>query len=597
MSKTIVWNVLSPNMAAQIWSSNYAPVFPFTPQDYSVGALLPAVLYMFRWGHRRGRGQFEQTFSPSVSEKPTIESVAAPLSKTSHFDGFDTDTAKAILGDLLLANVLENKRRVEGRDKQVQRIFPTHYFASWIDLPKIVAHLRGVPEMIVALLADQPDGEMVAVGRQDSRYPVGCRVDDQNGLLHLFAPGTYVEGDYRTSLTSDRFDEKTSVGLDQLATIRLAQACASAPEKARGKGEPGPISNQRPIATRAAKIFQEDLTVYLKAYGRTIPRLSLLPMLETCIGINLTNIFLSTARILEVWKEKGWLQEEGIQGPWPVFVDCSLATDHKLRQLGEQSLEHCLQRVSNLGVTLMYLRLLDYAVRYESDIDRGELPTKSPVATAWLNLLGEVALGTHVQSDDIHRFFRRKSRELADALERDDPGNSAIDLLRNEAGGIGHGWRLAEAITVLMGGQPIEHLQRFLKSCLMLDEPNGIGRRRRVRLRDETAGRKTADVASVTLSNVAIEFLVHRHLRNQGKGCKPKHLSLPQFISLLRERYGLYIDQAPPDLSVPGELLARNRQIFERRLRDLGLLVGVNDAESMKRLKQRFRAVGDETPA
>jgi hypothetical protein len=128
----------------------------------------------------------------------------------------------------------------------------------------------------------------------------------------------------------------------------------------------------------------------------------------------------------------------------------------------------------------------------------------------------------------------------------------------------------------------------------MLDEPNGIGRRRRVRLRVETIGRKTADVVSVVLSDTALEFLVHRHLRSQGKNYKPKDLSLPRFINLLRDRYGFYIGQAPPDLPVPGELLARNRHILERRLRDLGLLVGVNDAENMKRLRQRFSAVGDE---
>lgn len=53
------------------------------------------------------------------------------------------------------------------------------------------------------------------------------------------------------------------------------------------------------------------------------------------------------------------------------------------------------------------------------------------------------------------------------------------------------------------------------------------------------------------------------------------------------------IDQAPPDLPIPNDLLLRNRHTLERRLRDLGLLVGVNDAETMKRLQQRFEALGD----
>lgn len=60
------------------------------------------------------------------------------------------------------------------------------------------------------------------------------------------------------------------------------------------------------------------------------------------------------------------------------------------------------------------------------------------------------------------------------------------------------------------------------------------------------------------------------------------------FFDLLRDRYGLYVDREPPGLSVPQDLLRANKAWLERRLRDLGLLVGVNDAESMKQLRARF---------
>jgi hypothetical protein len=45
---------------------------------------------------------------------------------------------------------------------------------------------------------------------------------------------------------------------------------------------------------------------------------------------------------------------------------------------------------------------------------------------------------------------------------------------------------------------------------------------------------------------------------------------------------------------VSNDLLQANRLILERRLRDLGLLIGVNDAEAMKRLKPRFDPTGGE---
>jgi hypothetical protein len=38
-------------------------------------------------------------------------------------------------------------------------------------------------------------------------------------------------------------------------------------------------------------------------------------------------------------------------------------------------------------------------------------------------------------------------------------------------------------------------------------------------------------------------------------------------------------------MSTPQHLLRANKQWLERRLRDLGLLAGVNDAESMRQLR------------
>ena len=80
---------------------------------------------------------------------------------------------------------------------------------------------------------------------------------------------------------------------------------------------------------------------------------------------------------------------------------------------------------------------------------------------------------------------------------------------------------------------------------------------------------------------------MHRHLRRTAK--EPAPLSLQDFIKLLRDRYGLYIAQEPPGQPIPQEMLLRNKVYLERRLRDLGLLIGVNDAESMKQLKPHYR--------
>jgi hypothetical protein len=87
---------------------------------------------------------------------PTIASVAEVLTANDELslEGFDDETGRMMLGDLLLSWCLENKKHNEGQDQQVQRVLPTHYFASWLDLPDTVASLRGIPELLTTILAE-----------------------------------------------------------------------------------------------------------------------------------------------------------------------------------------------------------------------------------------------------------------------------------------------------------------------------------------------------------------------------------------------------------------------------------------------------------
>ena len=145
---------------------------------------------------------------------------------------------------MLLCFCLENAKRSLGRTEQVQRTAAPHYMAAWIDLPESVAHLRFVPEMIVAMLADQ-EGALVEPNDDSDRtwFAVG-RGFEENVLLRAFHKGVLREGEL-ASRTSDRFDESVDVGLDQLLTIRLAQQlarhqtrCVASQAVAIASGEP-----------------------------------------------------------------------------------------------------------------------------------------------------------------------------------------------------------------------------------------------------------------------------------------------------------------------------------------------------------------------
>jgi hypothetical protein len=595
--RAIVDDVLSTRMTKEIWTGNYEKVLPVTVQDFDLTAVLPAIFYMFRFGYRRGKGKFSETFggksgtNKGKKQVATIDDVTEILSsKTDSIIGFDDDTKKAILGDMLLAFCLENANRALGRSEQVQRVAPAHYMASWIDLPAAVANLRFVPEMIVSMLADQ-DGDFVKQNSEDDKtfFAVG-RGFEKNVLLSVFLKGVVrsdgeisSRGGELSSLTSDHFDENVSVGIDQLLMIRLAQQIGQAPDRIRGGGERG--SNQRPIAERAGRQFSEDLRRFVKAYASVIPRHTFVELLESCMAVGLTTILTSSIELLFEWVDTGAIRKKSDQEPTSLFVDCSNGVNRQLRSIAEQSMDDFIRRIDRFPVILMALRLLDHEARYDKSLKKPEVTM--PYATDWINLLGDLLKGRLDESRDVMRDMERHAQKLAEALEEDN--EPAAEILKNDIAEPNPVWRIAESLTFLQGRKNTQNnVLSLIDSTLLINRPHGFASKRSVLRVVGGGGKNKRDVRSLVFTDAVLDQLVHLLVLPNGnrKGYRP--LSFSEFLQKLRKRYGFCIDEAPPGLTISNAQLQENRSVLERRLRDLGLLVGVNDAEAMKQLKPRF---------
>ncbi len=590
-ARDILRNVLPRNMADEIWSARYDKVLPISSNDFDLSAVLPAVLYMFRFGQRRGRGRFLDTFvredgtRPQRRRKATVDRVAKSLTATTDLHGFDGATERAVLGDLLLCFGLENRKRDLGRDKQIQRVAPAHYLASWVDLPDSVANLRYVPEMIVAMLADQKGAHVEPNSEEDRTWFAVARGFEHNVLLRAFSPGIDHRGGFLADRNSDRFDETDeSVGLDQLLMIRLAQQLGEAPDRPRGR-ETARISNQRPIAERAAEYFSEDIRQFVRAYATETPRHTFIDMLEACISIGMTAILTSVVEMLFAWSDTGAVPPRRDQQPAGIFVDCSNGVDTRLRGLAERSMDDLMRRVERVPVVLTTLRLLDYLARSNKRVVTQDIPTR-PYATEWLKVLGDLLHERHAEAPFIHRQMDDHSETLAEQLEADYP--AAAEVLRDDKSEPNPILRLATAVTPLMGRR---HLIEMVDSMLQIGRPNALALKRVTTRGAGTAGsgRRRRDVRALVLGDSALDHLVHLHLLRSGNaGLGLRVLSLTDFLRKIRERYGFHVDTAPSGTAISNELLQQNRRFLERRLRDLGLLIGVNDAEAMKRLQTRF---------
>lgn len=594
--RKIVEQVLPPAMTKEIWSENYNKLLPVSVQDFDLAAVLPAVFYMFRFGHRRGKGKFVEAFGPpngtphQRKRATTVKAVATKLADGGDgaFRGFNGDLERAILADLLLCYCLDNVGNRLGRTRRVQRVAPTHYMSSWVDLPNAVAHLRYVPETIVAMLARQDKSEYVSPEGNSKKtwFRVGGEIRD-NLLLLPFAAGVK-QGKLKGDFGADRFDEADLVGIDQLLMIRLADRLGRAPEKVKGKF--GRISNQKPIASLAAHEFSDDIRRYVRSYARLMPRQAFVESLESCLAIGLTMIVASSVEIVLEWAETGEVPKGEQQRPRGFFVDCSQGVDRRLRALAEQSMEEYLVRARLFPIGLMALRILDYKARYDrkikSEVDVHSLPY--PYADKWLRLLGDLLQERHSRSDAILDWAEEQSDVLAEHLEADYP--EAASLLRGDAVEPNPVWRLAEGLTHLRGNRAHKHVANMVDSALHADRPNGLAAKRRSRRKIGGAATPRSTVLrSLRLTDPVLDYLVHLHLVKPGGGTGPQALSLEDFLGIIQDRYRMFVDESPPGMSLSNDLLRLNRATLDRRLRELGLLSSVNDAEAMKRLRPRFR--------
>ena len=303
-ARKTVGEVLGSKMTAYLWRNDYRPVLPVSVQQFDLSAVLPAVFYMFRFGWRRGQGQMQATFGQSAGtpaqrrRSVTAQAIAKKLAFDSdgRFAGFVGEAEQAVLGDLFLCYCLHNAGYTRGRDKQVQRVVPAHFMASWVDLPEWASNLRNVPETIVTELADQDKASYVETrrGGKRTRFPFGAPIHS-NVLVKPFAEGV-VQRPHQLpdDLAGDGFDEAADVGIDQLLMIALAEKLGQAPRKPKGNDR---IPNRRPLARTQSRYFGEDMRRYVQAYGDQLPRQALVETLESCFAVGLTALFVERRRM------------------------------------------------------------------------------------------------------------------------------------------------------------------------------------------------------------------------------------------------------------------------------------------------------------
>jgi hypothetical protein len=585
-NREIVRDAVNAVFAHEAWTVLYEHALPMTPQNFELSSVLPAVMYMTRYGKRRGAGEVHAKFA-DPGATVTIRRIADVLSReTDVFTGFDSPAGQAILGDLLLTWCLENTNQAEGQEAKVARVFPTHFFASWVDLPGNISDLRGVPELITAALASQQRGEAVRAVPQgqspSAGFPVGVTPRD-NPLLRVLASAVETTG-HVDSLAADQLNDALAddLGIDELLMARLARKLGQAPRSQAGQ-ERSVIPNRRPASVRAAIDLRDDLLRFVRHYGARMPRQSFIQLLECGITLGMTQLMLRSARAIFHLQQHGdGLGPSDQHQAWQLFVDCSEGRDRQLRLQAELSMEGTSRQFEQLPRVMMVFRILHGHMSRQ-----GLFPDASMVSdsdpTRLLEFIARAYRGDADVSNEMSRHFRSQCLNLAAKLrEHVDEDPKRADIAGRLASDHGRPVdRLAAALCDLMGDkQQRQQYVKTLDSSLGAARVTGLASRRRTP-RDGYA-------RSAVMHTPMLDYLVHLHLAPRIASRSPDHLSLRQFLNTIRERHGLCIDRAPGGMRITAELLSANKSLLEARLRDLGLLVSVNDAESLKTLRSRY---------
>lgn len=576
-------DALGKDMAGLLWTANTLQIYPATLQDFSVGSLLPAVIYMFRRGFRRGQGGFATKFSPS-GLRPDIWCVAGCLSQMNRFEGFESEVAKDILGDLLLVDSLENKGGAEGQRSEVRRAFPVHFYASWLDLPPKITDLRFVPEMIVAILANQKNTVHVAISEKED-FSVQEN-PSKNPLLKVFSKGVIYGGNAGklSGNEADQINESANFSVEEWLMVQLGRACGQAPERVSKKGGEPSISANQPLARQAASVFRDDMAGLLMTFGTTIPRRGLSSMLECLIGLGIWHTYLASLNTVVYWERHRKLPENGTCGPFQMLADASSGSDTRLRDLAEASGSEFQKFINEATVALAVFRVMDAAARFNEDLE--SYAPKPGETREWLDLLGSVRNSIHPDSAPVIYSLKEKCKILLRNLKIEDEESECCRVLQTSLVKEDPARALAESLAFAMGTRLLQrNYFTFADSAGMVSEPHGLIKKRKTSRRSDSGKTQRGEARSVVLSNALLDTVVHTLVSKHQA-----HASFRDLLNALKFDYGILIDEAPQGVAADLNELHRNRDILEKRLRDLGLLVGVNDAESMKRLRPRYNS-------
>lgn len=549
-----------PNELKYLKGARYEPAMRIDYQNFLLEDILPGFFYLTRTGRRRGRGSWNDR---------TAKDLAGELSqKHDKFSGFDTDTGRRVLEEWLKASVL---RLIEkGAQDKVMGVRPLHLLTYRVDLPKNWANTRSVPEFLAAILHQNPNSPSLG---EDNIFPLG---KPQNLFWRIFGAGLANPSKIFINADKDIYDDSWDLDIEALLTVRVMEGLRKPDERK------GVVNGFEPLCPKQARWFREDFSLFLRAYAPpAVPVRVLGDYLLCLLALNLTIYSLKHfAASNHLYNTGEWLDDRQHDWQLEIYPDLTGGKERKSRELARQSYRRHHDWVLRQLRTMIGFRLLDYYLNYATDIPE----LRQLRQLTGINFLKTLALGRQPSCPEVYSAAQGSARPALRGLQQhqQEDGEWPADMKG-----------IAEDPSL----PPFDRLVELLSS-FQYDLYNNIFKFFfSITRRNQESGLLSGDPRKkednyYTLGLQMLETLVQLLMLKPGDPPKSRPLTIYEFVDLLKERYGIWIDEPPPSLDAGHEARAAAQANFEalkEKLRQLGFFRAVTDARRMQRLKPRYQ--------
>ena len=390
-------------------------------------------------------------------------------------------------------------------------------------------------------------------------------------------------------LVTDRYDASAPVDVETQAILRLDQQVT---QDMKDSKEP---SRYPPLCIGQADILADDV-LRLLAYEPYIPRSVLVDYLKTLMAFHLALYHLKLLPLLpKLVKQRGGSDicqakecpvdagsDQALAGcPYrlALVVDMGDVANSHMAELSRASTDRLYRRIPAFVQANFVVKKLDEMAEYLSKkIGKLAAPSSGVFAVGDL-----VELLKPEHEAERQAYFKAR---LAGLIEESASGDEEPDPeIRGVAAmGLGEFESFIEILMAYRGRYHRQYITECLDALLLKNKDNGL----------LAQSRAKGSPRRFQLGSKLLEVLLQIAVLTPESGrFVTREIRIEDLLSLLRERYGLYIDRLPESAEGSHSILERralrlNLETFKRRLREIGFYQDLSDAYVTQKVSPRY---------